>query len=215
MRQLGGLVVGRDLRICRPNWGPMLRFVAFSVFLYAVLAFPVYAKPLQVGDVPPDYLGRASTSGKVKLSDYRGKIVIISFWASWCPPCRKELPVLAAIQKNATRDKIVVFAVNWMESADRYRTITKALKGLDLALVSDEKGYFGIEYGVTAIPHMIIIGRDGRIAAVHVGYGEDEIPTLVEEINGLWTSSPRPATASEKTPESPAADLPKTDPNSQ
>jgi peroxiredoxin len=170
--------------------------VAFSLVACAVLAFPVYAKqPLQVGDVPPDNLGRASTGGKVKLSDYRGKIVIISFWASWCSPCRKELPVLAAIQKSATRDKIVVFAVNWKESDDQYHAIKRALKDVDLALVSDENGYFGDEYGVKAIPHMIIIGRDGRIAAVHVGYGESEIPTLVREINGLWTQPSAPATA--------------------
>lgn len=199
--------MGRDLRICRADWGPMLRFVAFSLFGYAVLAFPVYAKqPLQVGDVPPDNLGWASTGGNVKLSDYRGKIVIISFWASWCPPCRKELPVLAAMQKQATRDKVVVFAVNWKEGRDRYRAIIKTLKDVDLALVSDENGYFGGEFGVKAIPHMIIIGRDGRIAAVHVGYGESEIPTLVKEINGLWTPPPRPATTSETPPEPPAAD---------
>jgi thiol-disulfide isomerase/thioredoxin len=166
---------------------------------------------LQVGDVAPDNLGRASTGGKVKLSDYRGKIVIVSFWASWCAPCRKELPVLAAIQKNATRDKIVVFAVNWMESDDRYRAIIRTLKDVDLAFVSDQNGYFGGEYGVKAIPHMIIIGRDGRIAAVHVGYGESEIPTLVREINGLWTQSSSPATAPETAPESPAADQSKTD----
>jgi thiol-disulfide isomerase/thioredoxin len=184
----------------------MLRSLACSFFGYAVLTFPVYAKPLQVGDMPPDHLGRASTGGKVELSDYRGKIVIVSFWASWCSPCRKELPVLAAIQKKATRDKIVVFAVNWRESRDQYRAIVKAFKDVDLTLVSDEDGYFGGEYGVKAIPHMIIIGRDGRIAAVHVGYGESEIPTLVKEINGLWASSPEPATASGTTPESATAD---------
>jgi thiol-disulfide isomerase/thioredoxin len=206
--------VGRDLRIRRAGWESMWRLVACSLFGYAVLAFPVYAKhQLQVGDVPPDGLGRASTGGKVKLSEYRGKIVIISFWASWCPPCRKELPLLAAIQKNATRDKIMVFAVNWKESGDRYRAIVKTLKDVDLTLVSDESGYFGGEYGVSGIPHMIIIGRDGRIAAVHVGYGESEIPTLLKEINGLWAQSSGPAAASETAPESPAADLPKTDPN--
>jgi thiol-disulfide isomerase/thioredoxin len=190
----------------------MLRLMAFSLFGYAALAFPVYAKqPLQVGDVPPETLGRASMGGAVKLSDYRGKIVIISFWASWCPPCRKELPVLAAIQKNATRDKIVVFAVNWQESRDRYGAIIRALKDVDLTLVSDENGYLGGEFGVKAIPHMIVIGRDGRIAAVHVGYGEGEFPTLVNEINRLWTQSSGPAPAPETTPESPAAIQPKTD----
>jgi thiol-disulfide isomerase/thioredoxin len=190
----------------------MVRLMASGLLGYAVLAFPVYARQsLQVGDVPPAYLGRASTGGKVTLSDYRGKIVIISFWASWCPPCRKELPVLAAIQKNATRDKIVVFAVNWKESGDQYRAIMRALKDVDLALVSDENGYFGGEYGVKSIPHMIIIGRDGRIAAVHVGYGEDEIPALVKEINGLWRQSSGPSTAPETSPQSPAAVQPGTD----
>jgi thiol-disulfide isomerase/thioredoxin len=185
---------------------PMLRLVAFSIFGCAFLAFPVCAKqPLQVGDVPPEDLGRTSTGGKVKLSDYRGKIVIISFWASWCAPCRKELPGLAAIQKNATRDKIVVFAVNWKESGDRYRTIIRALKDVDLTLVSDENGYLGGEYGVKSIPHMIIVGRDGRIAAVHVGYGESEFPVLVNEINALWTQSSGPVSGSDTTRESPAA----------
>lgn len=170
-----------------PRWLRKMRLMAFVFFGYAILTFPAYAdQPLQVGDVPPDNLGKASSGGRVKLSDYRGKIVIISFWASWCPPCRRELPVLAGIQKKATRDKLVVFAVNWKESHDQYRTIARALKDVDLTLISDENGHFGVDYGVKAIPHMIVIGRDGRIAAVHVGYGEDEIPILVREINGLW-----------------------------
>jgi thiol-disulfide isomerase/thioredoxin len=184
----------------------MHRLVAFSFFCCAVLAIPAYAKPpLQVGDTPPETLGRASTGGTVKLGDYRGKIVIISFWASWCPPCRKELPVLAGIQKNATRDKIVVFAVNWKESEDRYRAIIRAFRDVDLTLVSDESGYLGDKYAVKAIPHMIIIGRDGRIAAVHIGYGESELPNLVKEINELWNPPSGPTTAPETAPGSPMA----------
>ena len=181
--------MGRNWRICRAVSGVMLRFLACSLFGYSFLAFPVYAKqPLRVGDVPPDSLGKSSTGDKVRLSDYRGKIVIISFWASWCSPCRKELPLLALVQKKATRDKVVVFAVNWKESRDRYHDIVRAMKNVDLTLISDEHDYFGGEYDVNAIPHMIIIGRDGRIAAIHIGYGESEIPMLVKEINGLWTT---------------------------
>src|SRR5579859_4935877 len=94
-------IVGRDLRIRHTGRELVWRLVACGLFGYALLAFPAYAKhPLQVGDVPPESLGRASSGGgNVRLSDYRGKIVIISFWASWCSPCRKELPVLASIQK--------------------------------------------------------------------------------------------------------------------
>lgn len=146
------------------------------------------ATNLQVGDEPPPKL-----AWHEKLSDYRGKIVIVSFWASWCAPCRKELGVLAAIQKQATRDKIVVFSVNWQESSKRFQEIRRSLKDVDLTLISDESGYIGHQYNVKAIPHMVIIGRDGRIAAIHIGYGESEIPALVDEINALWNKSPNPS----------------------
>lgn len=110
-------------------------------------------------------------------------------------PCRRELPVLATIQKQGTRDKIAIFAVNWRESADQFRQIRRAFKDIDLSLVSDESGRFGRQYGVNGIPHMVVIGRDGRIAAVHVGYGESEIPVLVDEINSLWNKPAGPECA--------------------
>jgi hypothetical protein len=67
-------------------------------------------------------------------------------------------------------------------SADLRLWLRPVLRDVDLTLVSEENGYLGGEYGVKAIPHMIIIGRDGRIAAVHDGYGEREFPRLVKEI---------------------------------
>ncbi|HEV2701697.1 MAG TPA: TlpA disulfide reductase family protein [Steroidobacteraceae bacterium] len=158
--------------------------VAFASMLLASAAQG--AVTLKVGDEPPPKL-----TWNTKLSDYRGKVVIVSFWASWCAPCRKELGVLAAIQKVATRDKVVVFSVNWQEDAQHFQDIKRFFKDqhLDLNLISDEGNYIGRQYGVTAIPHMVIIGRDGRIAAVHIGYGEGEIPLLASEINALWNSA--------------------------
>jgi peroxiredoxin len=143
----------------------------------------------KVGDEPPPKL-----AWHAKLSDYRGKIVIISFWASWCAPCRHELGVLAAIQKQATRDKVVVFSVNWLEDAGKFRELQRFFKDkqLDLTLISDSDGYIGNQYNVKAIPYMVIIGRDGRIAAIHVGYGEGEIDLFAAEINKLWNATPGP-----------------------
>ncbi|MGB6452793.1 MAG: TlpA disulfide reductase family protein [Steroidobacteraceae bacterium] len=144
---------------------------------------------LKVGDSPPPKLG-----WHVKLSDYRGKVVVVSFWASWCPPCRKEIGVLAALQKQATRSKVVVFAVNWREDRSVFRQVEHLLRsqGFDLSLVSDDDGYIGRQYGIDAIPHMFIIGRDGRIAAIHVGYGESELPIIANEINELWNKPASP-----------------------
>ena len=170
----------------------MLCLVSCLLLTCSLVAPPaLHAKEkLNIGDTPPDNLGRDASGNRVRLGDHRGKIVIVSFWASWCSPCRKEMATLAAIQKKATREKIVIFAVNWQESREQFWQIKHALKDIDLTLVSDESGSLGRQYEVTAIPHMIIIGRDGRVAAIHVGYGESEIPSLVGEINTLWNEVP-------------------------
>jgi thiol-disulfide isomerase/thioredoxin len=167
------------------------RFALASVLLLVLGmlgAVPGYAyEKLKVGDTPPP-LGRS-----VNLRDYRGKIVIISFWASWCPPCRKEMSMLARLQAAATRDKLVIFAVNWQEDPEVFWKIQRALRGVDLTLVSDSSGNIGSKYDVDSIPHMVIVGRDGRIAAIHAGYRESEIPALVDQINSLWRQAPQPS----------------------
>jgi len=186
----------------------MARFARASALLLVLCmlaAAPGYASAkLKVGDIPPPKL-----TWTIKLSDYRGKIVIISFWASWCPPCRKEMSMLAQLQKAATRDKLVVFAVNWQQDEDTFRNIRRALSNVDLTLVSDPEGYIGRKYDVDSIPHMVILGRDGRVAAIHVGYGESELPALIDEINALWNqpaqpSAPAPQPPAPQPPASPA-----------
>ena len=85
-----------------------------------------------------------------------------------------------------------MLSVNWRQSYDEFRQIKKIFKdmGTDITLISDERGRAGEAYGVKGIPHMIIVGRDGKIAAVHVGYSEEELPLLVDEINSAWSKAP-------------------------
>jgi thiol-disulfide isomerase/thioredoxin len=164
---------------------PKLLGAGLMCSLLLGLAGPACAAKLLVGDDTPDVLGRSATGEKIHMGGFRGKVVVISFSASWCGPCRREMSVMLRLQKAATRNKLVVLSVNWREDPERFREIRSILKDGDLALISDGHGDMGKAYDVDSIPHMVVVDRHGKIAAIHIGYAESEIPTFVAEINDL------------------------------
>lgn len=140
------------------------------------------------GDVPPDIVGMTIGRDPVKLSQYAGKAVVISFWATWCPYCLKELPVLSAIQK-AAKGNIQVIAIN-TEDRDVFRRSSRVLRDLGIELAYDPDQTAQKAYGVSGIPHMVIIGRDGKIVNVFRGYGESSLDGIVEAINRATGATP-------------------------
>lgn len=143
------------------------------------------ALAVEVGDVPPDYLGKSANKTKIYLSESNGKIRIVTFWATWCAPCLKELPVLNAVQKKGGASRIQVIAVNINDRKNDFRRALRKLEDYEIDFVFDYKKSAADKYGVEGIPHMLIIDVDGRVAFRHVGYNEDAIPIIVEEINSL------------------------------
>lgn len=146
------------------------------------------------GDVPPSYLGRDANGKDVRVEDMRGKVVVVTFWASWCGYCLKELPVLAGIQKLAGGAQLQVVAVSYKEDYDKFLRIRHNLRKYDLVMTYDSNSSISAAYGVTGIPHMVMIGRDGRIAHVHVGYDESMLDTIANQLNTLL-AAPKPAAA--------------------
>lgn len=137
---------------------------------------------LAIGDVPPDDLGVDRDGKPLHVSDFRGKIVVVSFWASWCGYCRKELPVLAGLQDVAGRDRVQVVAVNTFDEPEVYRAIRRNFRNVTLTIARDT-GAVGKAYDVRAIPHLLIIDRSGRVSYQMVGYGEESLDGIVAEIN--------------------------------
>jgi thiol-disulfide isomerase/thioredoxin len=145
---------------------------------------------LKPGDTPPDALGTTLGGQAVSLASLHGKVVVISFWATWCGYCMKEMPVLAGLQSLATERKLPlqVVAVDYREDHDTFRHSARVLrKRLPNLLISwDRDGKVGAPYGTAGgIPVMVMLHRDGSVANIHVGYGEDMLDSLVAEINGL------------------------------
>ncbi|MGV7208415.1 TlpA family protein disulfide reductase [Oxalobacteraceae bacterium A2-2] len=153
--------------------------------LLLLLAFPVppaYGAPPASGDLAPDYVGKTLAGDPLAVSAYRGKVVVISFWATWCPYCLKELPVLEGIQKLAGANKVQVVAIN-TEDRETFRDASRVLKNYTLKLAYDPGKKSHDAYGVNGIPHLLIIGRDGRILSVYRGYDESSLNDIVEDLN--------------------------------
>jgi thiol-disulfide isomerase/thioredoxin len=142
-----------------------------------------HAAALSRGDVPPDDLGLDAGGHHVHASDHRGKIVVVSFWASWCGYCRKELPVLAGLQDAAGKEHVEVIAVNTMDEREVYLAIRRRLKDVQLTMTRDASGSVGEAYGVHTIPHLFILDREGRIADEYSGYGEESLQEIVDAVN--------------------------------
>jgi thiol-disulfide isomerase/thioredoxin len=151
-----------------------------ALFLLAAVAGACAAE-LKAGDIPPDFVGKNLDGDNVLLSQHAGKAVVISYWATWCPYCLKELPILNRIQE-AGKGKIDVIAIN-IEDRDVFRRVTRLLKSLNLQLAYDPGHKAQDAWGVNGIPHLVIIGRDGKIAGVYRGYGEESLDGIVADIN--------------------------------
>jgi thiol-disulfide isomerase/thioredoxin len=156
-----------------------IAMVMLMLFMRSATARPEF------GDVPPDAIGVNAEGETVKVSDLRGKVVVAVFWASWCSVCRAELPVLEQIQRQAGRDELEVVAINWKESKRELRAMRRRLRDYQMTFTHDPEGVVGDAYGVTAVPHLVMIDRGGALAFRATGYSEKSNAPIVARVNEL------------------------------
>ena len=152
-----------------------------------------------VGSVAPDFTAYNYVTGeKTRLSEQHGKVIILTFWATWCAPCREELPNLEGIQEHVGKDQLVVLAVNYRDSDSTISYLRKNAKkaAWKISMLLDPNGGIAVKYGIDSIPHLFLIGRDGNIAAVHSGFGDGSIDTMLPEINAALAGNPASAATS-------------------
>lgn len=129
---------------------------------------PGVAEP---GDRAPDFDLPALDGGTVRLADFRGRPLVVNFWASWCTPCRKEFPLLA--QALAQHDELAVVGVTYRDIESDSRRFAREQRAR-WPLAVDEDGDVARLYGVRAIPQTFFVRRDGTIAERVFGFSSED-----------------------------------------
>jgi peroxiredoxin len=121
------------------------------------------------GSVAPDFTLRSSTGKNLKLSEFRGQVVLINFWASWCAPCRQELPLLNHLYEQYHKVGFTLLGVNIDDKPETAQALAKQL-GISFPVLFDADKQISHRYDVDAMPSTVLIDRGGKVRYLHRGY---------------------------------------------
>ncbi len=121
-----------------------------------------------------------------RLSDYRGSVVLVNFWATWCPPCRKEMPSMERVYQHFRERSFVVLAVNQWETGDHVFSYMGELNVFpEFPILFDPQSSVSEQYGVRGLPTSFILDKQGRIRYRAIGGREYDHPEIMKLISAL------------------------------
>jgi peroxiredoxin len=148
------------------------------------------------GEQAPDFVGHTIHGPRLSLGDVRGKVVVLTFWATWCPPCRTDLTLLEDLHRRLGTQHLAVIAVNVQEPSAVVRQYIEVLS-LTFEVLVDPRGEIRRSYGVIGLPTTFLIARDGRAVARAIGPRDWASPPSRELVQALLGESVPPKTPSE------------------
>ena len=161
----------------------MKRFLWFPLALLVVLA-GCYggSRPTRIGSAAPDFTIK-DDARSVSLHDLKGKVVLLNFWATWCPPCVEEMPSLVALQTKM-KDKVTVLAISVDVDEGAYKKFLKD-HGVDLLTVRDPDEKSNTLYGTFKYPETYVIDRDGVVRRKFIGPVDWTSPDIVQYLSKM------------------------------
>jgi peroxiredoxin len=148
------------------KYATISRFLLLLI-LYMGLTENVPAETVQ--DAAPDFTLKSQKNGNLKLSELRGKVILINFWASWCGPCRQEMPVLDELYRHYRSLDFTILGVNVEQNSDDAESLLKDVP-VSFPILFDTENKISKLYGVKGMPSTVLVDRDGKIRYVHMGY---------------------------------------------
>lgn len=155
-----------------------------ALLIPLLFASATAAAELRPDQPAPDFTLRSNSGSNVKLKELRGRVVLINFWATWCGPCRQEMPLLESLHKRYRDTGFVLLGVNIDDSPDKARTMAKGL-GVSFPVLFDSKKAVSRAYQVSGMPTTVIVDRDGKVRFVHRGYRPGVEEKYLDQVRGL------------------------------
>ncbi|MBI5083609.1 MAG: TlpA family protein disulfide reductase [Acidobacteria bacterium] len=170
------------------NEKTVTRIQAVAAVLLAGLCFVVgtsLIEPMvEVGDRAPRFSLTTDKGRKVSTTDFGGKVLVVNFWATWCPPCIEELPSLQAMADRLGPKGVVVLGVSVDRNDAAYRRFVQQAK-IGFETWRDPEADISASYGTFKYPETYVIGSDGKVRQKHVGPRNWMEPSLIQSIESL------------------------------
>jgi len=159
------------------------RMILPFLFVF-ILAAAVPAMGAGPGEKAPDFTGKTLAGKNIKLSELRGRIVLINFWGTWCAPCKEELPYFNLLYGKYKGIGLEILAVNIDKVASQAAGMSGALK-LTFPVILDPAGHVSDLYRIRNMPTTLVVGKDGMIRYIHWGFGPNDPPRYETEMKSL------------------------------
>lgn len=157
-----------------------------------VIAAAAFALPSAAGAAPapapntiaPDFTLHAADGRNVRLAELRGQVVLVNFWATWCGPCREEMPQLNGLYEKYRKSGFVLLGVN-IDDDPRTALATAQKLAVAFPVLLDTDKKVSKLYDLSTMPSTVVIDRDGKVRFLHRGYREGVAAEYEQQIRGL------------------------------
>ncbi len=165
-----------------------------AIVAIAMLAASAFPSPLRAEETPRDLLGHDSNGVALRMSELRGQVMLLAFWASWCVPCRLELPEINRIARVYGSEKVTVVAINMGEDLRMTRPFIDEIlaekeERLAMKLTSDPHSRVAGSFGVSSLPTTLLFDARGVLRAEHNGYDREIAERLIGQVAVLLEES--------------------------
>ena len=178
----------------RPEWRVLAALLSAALLLVPGRAMPQLEPPelshrltpLATPELAGDFVLEDMDGKRHALQDYRGKVVLINFWATWCPPCVREMPSLERLYQELSDEPFVVLAVNQWENADHVFAFMGQIDVFpSFPILFDPDSEVSEAFGVKGLPTSFLLDRSGRVVYRAVGGREFDHPEILQQIRAL------------------------------